>query len=715
MGQVWLARHLELGVPVAIKTPLCSLTPTAAARFKTEARATAALQSQHIVRIYDYGLDEGVAYIAMELLEGETLRDKLSHGRRLSVEEASLVARHVARALSAAHERRIVHRDIKPSNLFFSVLDGERVVKVLDFGIAQMENDDGLQSTVRAKAVIGSPGYLSREQLLGEPVDVRSDLWSLGAVLFRALTGVEPFRAASMGEMMDKIRAARVPSASTLNPELGRDFDAFFARAMARDPHHRFDSAEALADAFEPIAARHIARTHEAVEGAPARVDHAPPSSGPSTREFTLPEGGAVDHAPVAVILRVGNVPSHPREFVLSAGVCRVGTRPGTDIVIEDDTVSRAHVEFGLTSEGVAVRDLGSRNGTFYLGQRIERAVLRPGCRIMVGRAEISIHADHPVVPAAPPEQTRYGRLHGVSLPMRRLFAVLARLEESLVNVLIEGESGTGKEVVARAIHEHSAVTRGPFVAVNCGALDRDLVRSELFGHRRGAFTTAVEGRVGAFELANGGTLFLDEIGELPLDVQPVLLRALESETVVRVGESAERPVKVRLVAATNRDLTVDVKERRFREDLYYRLVVVKLRIPPLRERIEDVVALAEHFATELRLGGLSPDQIGQLCAHPWPGNVRELKNTLKAYSAIGTMPNAAAVDAGALESALRAAIDVTQPYANRKQEVVDAFRKVYFQKLLEHTSGNQSEAARLSGLERSYLNKLVHIMGLRR
>jgi DNA-binding NtrC family response regulator len=298
---------------------------------------------------------------------------------------------------------------------------------------------------------------------------------------------------------------------------------------------------------------------------------------------------------------------------------------------------------------------------------------------------------------------------------MRRLFAVLGRLEGSLVNVLIEGESGTGKEVVARAIHEHSAVARGPFVAVNCGALDRNLVRSELFGHRRGAFTTAVEGRLGAFELANGGTLFLDEIGELPLDVQPVLLRALESETVVRVGESIERPVKVRVIAATNRDLTVDVGERRFREDLFYRLVVVKLRIPPLRERTEDIVALAEHFATELDIGRLSPELLTQLCAHPWRGNVRELKNTLKAYSAIGAMPSAAANDGGALESVLRGAIDVAKPYSDRKQEVVEAFRRVYFQKLREHTSGNQSEAARLSGLERSYLNKIVNKMGLRR
>ena len=336
---------------------------------------------------------------------------------------------------------------------------------------------------------------------------------------------------------------------------------------------------------------------------------------------------------------------------------------------------------------------------------------------VRAGRRRASQEEEPPRLPAAvtPFEQTSYGRLHGVSAAMRRLFAVLTRLEHSLVNVLIEGESGTGKEVVARAIHEHASIARGPFVAVNCGALDRSLVRSELFGHRRGAFTSAVEGRAGAFELADGGTLFLDEIGELPLDIQPVLLRALESEAVVRVGESIERPVKVRLIAATNRELSVDVKERRFREDLYYRLVVVKLRIPPLRERIEDVIALAQHFASELDLGRLSPEVLDQLCGRPWYGNVRELRNSLKAFAALGVLPSVTTSDAGLLEAALMNTIDATRPYDECKREFLEVFRKIYVERLLERTSGNQSEAARLSGLQRSYLNKVVNMMSPRK
>jgi transcriptional regulator with AAA-type ATPase domain len=717
MGEVWAARQIALDVRVAIKVPLHPFAPEAMARFRAEARATAELRSQNIVQVHDYGVDGGIAYIAMELLDGETLRDRLAHRRRLSLEETSILAKQAARGLRAAHEKSIVHRDIKPSNLFLAVLDGEKVLKILDFGIAEMQVDRAPGDIRLAKPIIGSPNYLSPEQVRGETIDLRTDLWSLAAVLFRALTGVEPFRAGSSADTLAKILDGPPPRARAFEPALPPAIDVFFARALARDPRHRFASAHELSVELEQIAGRYGPHAVNHAELVGDCSDAVPPSS--HGRENTVQLENDAGSALPGAVIRIGNGSSQPREFTLTAGVCRVGARRGADIVVADETVSRAHVEFSLTREGVAVRDLGSRNGTFYLGQRIESAVLNLGSRITVGRTEIAINPEGgalgPSTSSAPSAQTQYGRLRGVSVAMRRLFAVLSRLEVSLVNVLIEGESGTGKEVVARAIHEHSTVSRGPFVAVNCGALERALVRSELFGHRRGAFTSAIEGRLGAFELASGGTLFLDEIGELPLDVQPVLLRALESETVVRVGETIERPVKVRLIAATNRDLEMDVRERRFREDLYYRLMVVNLRIPPLRERIEDVVALAEDFAKELQLGELSPQLLSQLCARRWPGNVRELKNTLKAYSAVGALPSRTACEGESLESALRSAIDVTKPYAERKQEVVETFRRVYVERLLEYTSGNQSEAARLSGLERSYLNKVVHAIGSRK
>ncbi|HEX7663884.1 MAG TPA: sigma-54-dependent Fis family transcriptional regulator, partial [Polyangiaceae bacterium] len=290
--------------------------------------------------------------------------------------------------------------------------------------------------------------------------------------------------------------------------------------------------------------------------------------------------------APLAVRVRVEG----GREFTLKTGTCRIGSAADSDLVVDDSTVSRAHVELSLTERGISVVDLGSRNGTFYLDQRVEKIVLAHGSRIQLGRVTVVLEADDADLSSTAdyPGQS-YGRLLGRSPAMKRLFGTLFRLEGSLVPVLVQGESGVGKELVASALHERSKVASGPFVPVNCGALARELVLSELFGHKRGAFTGAHEARQGAFELADGGTLFLDEIGELPLDVQPVLLRTLETGEVRPVGSSAAKKVQVRLVAATNRDLAAEVAAGRFRQDLYYRLAVVKLVLPPLRTRLEDV------------------------------------------------------------------------------------------------------------------------------
>jgi transcriptional regulator with GAF, ATPase, and Fis domain len=245
-------------------------------------------------------------------------------------------------------------------------------------------------------------------------------------------------------------------------------------------------------------------------------------------------------------------------------------------------------------------------------------------------------------------------------------------------------------------------------VVVNCGAIAPDLVASELFGHRRGAFTGASDTRKGAFESADGGTLFLDEIGELPLDVQPMLLRALESGEVRPVGADRSMHVRVRVVAATNRDLRSEVAAGRFREDLYYRVAVVELGVPPLRDRIDDVEDLANRFAEAVGLGPLPPEVIGRLRARRWPGNVRELRNVVQAYAALGRLPaDPSAPDASAGDS-LERMIDVTRPYADQKDELVEQFTRAYLVRLMQHTGGNQSAAARLSGLDRSWLWRLL-------
>jgi two-component system nitrogen regulation response regulator GlnG len=310
--------------------------------------------------------------------------------------------------------------------------------------------------------------------------------------------------------------------------------------------------------------------------------------------------------------------------------------------------------------------------------------------------------------PAAQLSSTsHYGALRGGSEPMRHLYGVMERLTGSLLTVSIEGETGTGKELIARTLHDQSMVKQGPFVAINCGALDQALVRSELFGHVRGAFTGAVETRVGAFEAASNGTLFLDEIGELPLEIQPFLLRALETRQVQRVGDTATRKVNVRVISATHRGLEDLVREGRFREDLYYRLLVVRLVVPPLRQRPSDIPDLVRSFCNELQLPPLPEEVITEFGTRRWAGNVRELQNAVLAFSALGSLPTAARSDAG-LDAALRAAVELSLPYAEQKDQLNERFLRVYLDALLKKAGQNQSEAARLSGIDRSHLNKLI-------
>jgi DNA-binding NtrC family response regulator len=412
---------------------------------------------------------------------------------------------------------------------------------------------------------------------------------------------------------------------------------------------------------------------------------------------------------PLGVVLRVLNRATEPREYRLLKGSCVVGAGKEADLIVADETVSRRHVEFSLVAEGVAVRDLGSHNGTYYLGQRLQNAVLGIGSTVHLGRAELRLEADRESLAIEKPElRDRYGELISGSPTVQKLFALLARLESSLVNVLIEGESGTGKELIARAIHQYSPASAGNLVALNCAGMDRSLARSELFGHKRGAFTGAVDAREGAFEAADGGTLFLDEISELPLDVQPVLLRALEVGAVPRVGENTERPVKVRIVAATNRDLAAEVKAGRFREDLYFRLVVVHIKVPPLRERPDDIPVLAQHFAERFGLGGLPDEVIEELQSRSWPGNVRELRNAVQVYAAVGCLPERRGTREAELDEVLRQAVSLELPYGQQKDRLVKRFLRVYLETLLSHTAGNQSLAAKISGLGRPYLNRLA-------
>jgi transcriptional regulator of acetoin/glycerol metabolism len=330
--------------------------------------------------------------------------------------------------------------------------------------------------------------------------------------------------------------------------------------------------------------------------------------------------------------VRVVSGPDLGRSVTLELQRVRVGTSPDSELTLTDPLVSRTHLEFQVQDLGYLVADLGSTNGTFVGGARVREALLGQSGEVRLGSTVLRLEAA--------PEQEKeisdqsFGDLIGSSAAIRRVFGVLTAVARTDVTVLIEGETGTGKELVAEALHRQSPRTRGPFSVVDCGSIPPNLIESELFGHERGAFTGATGERQGAFERARGGVIFLDEIGELPLEMQTRLLRVLDRRVVKRVGGNLERKVDVRVVAATNRDLAVEVKQGRFRQDLYFRLAVVRIVLPPLRDRREDIPALARHFLWQAGCADpdavLKPELLRVLSTRAWPGNVRELRNLVE-------------------------------------------------------------------------------------
>ncbi|OJY31484.1 MAG: hypothetical protein BGO98_15730 [Myxococcales bacterium 68-20] len=416
---------------------------------------------------------------------------------------------------------------------------------------------------------------------------------------------------------------------------------------------------------------------------------------------------------------REGGMPVQ-RTIVHDGDLCKIGSHASNDIVLRDPMVSRFHCRL-VREDGVwRLRDSGSMNGTKLDGVRIRDADIVEGGVLTIGDSVVRLRAGAPQKEDIVPMLPSFGALVGTSMPMRRMFGLLDKIAQSDINVLIEGESGTGKELVATEIMQRSSRADKPFVVVDCGAISPSLVESELFGHVRGAFTGADRDRMGAFEAADGGTVFLDEIGELPLELQPKLLRALEAREIRRVGETRARRVNVRVISATNRDLEREVNKGRFREDLYFRLAVISARVPPLRERLDDLLVLVRTFLQQLGVPEeerLFPQPVLQeMSKHDWPGNVRELRNYVERsvvlQSASPTLrrgQGAAPPAAGPING-----IDLSVPFRIAKDSVIDSFERSYLSQLLEAAGGNMSKAARMAGMDRMYLHRLVQKHGLR-
>ncbi len=404
----------------------------------------------------------------------------------------------------------------------------------------------------------------------------------------------------------------------------------------------------------------------------------------------------------------------------------RVGKAADNDLVLPDDTVSRHHCELERRGECVFVKDLGSTNGTRIAGSKITEALAPPGSILRFGEVEVVVRATPQKVDVMPSTEPKFGPAIGESLAMRTVFGMLERIAPTDGTVLLEGETGTGKDVLARAIHLASPRSKQPFIVIDCGAISYTLIESELFGHERGAFTGAIAARRGAFENAEGGTLFLDEVGELPIDIQPKLLRVLESREFRRVGGNKTMRADVRVVAATKRDLKREVERGKFREDLYFRLAVVPIVVPSLRTRREDIRGLVHLFLeqssqNDATLGPLSmaEEAISALTAHDWPGNVRELRNVLERAIYLARAAGESEVKLITLPASADRGSDfyTFQPgrsYRDTRTRFESEFEKRYVKWLLGRHAGNISAAAREAQMDRKYLYDLAKKHGMR-
>lgn len=425
-------------------------------------------------------------------------------------------------------------------------------------------------------------------------------------------------------------------------------------------------------------------------------------------------------------------------EYIFDQATINIGAMEDNDLVLDDETVSRYHCRITQDENSYVIHDLSSTNGSFVNRVRVREAFLKPGCLVTLGKTDLRFQSLDERVDIMPTKREAFGDIVGKSLRMREIFGILEKIAATDVTVVIEGETGTGKEVVAKTLHANSQRAPNPFIVFDCGAVPENLIESELFGHEKGSFTGAVMTRQGLFEMSQKGTIFLDELGELGLDLQPKLLRALEQREIRRVGSNKSIKVDVRVVAATNRNLEEEVKAGRFREDLFYRLSVVRIILPPLRERKEDIPLLVKHFLRTgsynkdakglMKIKGITRDALDCLMNYHWPGNIRELVNVMERacsfaeqeyihsedipehITGIGILrrrvePDQTTVDRGKLRPSQEA---LDKNFKDAKEEWISSFERDYIANLLKKNNMNISHAAREADIDRKYFRKLM-------
>jgi two-component system, NtrC family, response regulator HydG len=411
--------------------------------------------------------------------------------------------------------------------------------------------------------------------------------------------------------------------------------------------------------------------------------------------------------------------PDQGARLEITSGRMLIGTSHVCNLVLTDERVSRRHLAVSLEGDTLRLEDLASTNGTFTDDLRITGAYLKGGEKITIGKSLLHVTASASSQKKTPMLAVSFGRVLGASAAMQRVYEIARRVAASDIPCTVEGETGTGKEQLAEAIHEASPRAQRPFVVFDCTAVPGNLMESALFGHEKGSFTGAAGTRHGVFEQADGGTLFIDEIGDLDLALQPKLLRAIQRGEVQRVGGSGWIKTNVRVLAATRRDLDREVQAGRFRDDLFFRLAVARIELPPLRERGADVELLARSFWASLgpRAGAFPTEFLTRYHGHAWPGNVRELLNTVVRWQALGEIglaelgtsgPAPEAPSAPAAPDFVARLIQDDVPFSKARQLAAQDFERRYVQSVLEKYDGNVTKAAQASGIGRRYFHMLL-------
>ena len=442
-------------------------------------------------------------------------------------------------------------------------------------------------------------------------------------------------------------------------------------------------------------------------------VDSKVVSEAPENQTVASPRSSS-GSASLAARLRGKEGPGKDRALALVRAASTVGRHSTCDLAIPDPQVSGVHLRLTLEGDRLRIRDAGSTNGTWLGGQRIYDVSVGIGAELVIGSTKLVVERDEGLVGVTEASAEGFGELVGSSRTMRELFALLERVAPKDLTVLVLGETGTGKEAVARSIHAASTRANAPFVVVDCTALPETLAEALLFGHEKGAFTGANERRVGFFEAAQGGTLFLDEVGELPAPLQAKFLRVLERREVVRVGSQTPIPIDIRVLAATNRDLRLEIDKGRFREDLYFRLAQVRVTLPPLRDRPEDIPLLCRKLLERATYEAMiEHEALGFLTSQPWPGNVRELANALLRAGALASdgiirREDLAGEGFGSRTDKESSALDLVGTFATAKDRAIDRFEKAYLSLLMRRCKGNLSKASREADLARHHLRDLL-------